>query len=64
MRGCCGTKPGPNRAKVGPAGQVLVPFQIPLCQRVKEDWCTGYPLPKVGVAMKLGRPATLAGLPA
>jgi hypothetical protein len=30
------------------AGQVLGPFQFPLCQRVKEGWCTGYPMSKVG----------------
>jgi hypothetical protein len=53
--------PGPNRAKVGPAGQALAHFQIPLFQRVKEGRCTWYPMPKVGVATKLGRLATLAG---
>jgi hypothetical protein len=36
-----------------------VPFQIPLCQHVKEGWCQGYPMPKVSAAMKLGRPVTL-----
>jgi hypothetical protein len=38
----------------------LAPFQIPLCQHVKEGQCMGYPMPKVGATMKLGRPATLA----
>jgi hypothetical protein len=53
---------GPTEQKWGrPVGQVLVPFQIPLCQRVKESRYTGYPMPKVGVAAKLGRLATLAG---
>jgi hypothetical protein len=63
--------PGPTKPKWArsapphwPAGQVLAPFQIPLCQRVKEGRCTGYPMPKVGAAMKLGRPATLASRPA
>jgi hypothetical protein len=32
-----------------------------LCQRVKEGWCMGHPMPKVGAARKLGRLATLAG---
>jgi hypothetical protein len=48
MREWCGTKPGPNRAKVGLASQVLAPFQFPLCQRVKEGQCKGYLMPKVG----------------
>jgi hypothetical protein len=39
------------------ADQVLVPFQILIFQRVKEGRCTGYPMPKVGASMKLGRPA-------
>jgi hypothetical protein len=59
---------GPTELKWGrpapppwPAGQVQAPFQIPLCQRVKEGRCTGYSMPKVGAAKKLGRPATLAG---
>jgi hypothetical protein len=52
---------GPNRAKVGPAGQVLVPFKILLCQHVKEGQCMGYPMPKVSVATKHGRPATIDG---
>jgi hypothetical protein len=46
------------------ARQVLVPFQILLCQRVKEGRCMRYPMPKVGKAMKLGRLATLASWPA
>jgi hypothetical protein len=49
---------------VGPVGQVLVPFQISLYQRIKEGRCTGYPMPKIGAALKLCRPATLAGHPA
>jgi hypothetical protein len=63
--------PGPTEPKWGQpapplwlAGQVLVPFQIPLCQRVKEGRCMGYPMLKVGAAIKLGHPATLAGLSA
>jgi hypothetical protein len=43
-----------------PANQVLAPFQIMFCQCVKEGRCTGYPMPKVGAATKLGRLATLA----
>jgi hypothetical protein len=46
---------GPTELKWGrpgpppwPAGQVLAPFQFPLCQRVMEGRCTGYPMPKVG----------------
>jgi hypothetical protein len=58
-RGRCGTKPGPNRAKV-----VLAPFQNLLCQHVKEGQCMGYPMPKVGEATKHGHPGTLAGWPA
>jgi hypothetical protein len=57
---------GPTKPKSGrsapppwPAGQVLAPFQILLCQRVKEGQCTGYPMPKVGADTKLG---CLAGL--
>jgi hypothetical protein len=38
-----------------PLGQVLAPFEIPLCQHVKEGRRTGYPLPKVGPATKLAR---------
>jgi hypothetical protein len=54
--------PGPTEPKWHwPASQVLAPFQIPLCQCVKEGRCTGYPMPKVGVVTKLGCPATLAG---
>jgi hypothetical protein len=53
--------PGPTEPKWGPADQVLAPFQIPLCQRVKEGRCTGYQMPKVDATMKLGCPATLAG---
>jgi hypothetical protein len=55
---------GPTKPKWGqpapppwPGGQVLVHFQIPVCQHVKEGQCTGYPMPKVGVAMKLCQPA-------
>jgi hypothetical protein len=39
---------------------MLAPFQIPLCQHVKEGRCTEYPMPKVGAAMQLCRLATLA----
>jgi hypothetical protein len=39
---------------------MLAPFQIPLCQHVKEGRCIEYPMPKVSAAMKLGRLATLA----
>jgi hypothetical protein len=46
------------------AAQVLASFQTLLCQHVKEGRCTGYPMPKVGAAKKLGRSATLAGWPA
>jgi hypothetical protein len=46
-----------------PVGQLLAHFQTLLCQRAKEGWCTGHPMPKVGVAWKRGRPATLAGQP-
>jgi hypothetical protein len=54
--------PGPAELKWGwSVVQVLVPFQSLLCQRVKEGQCTGHPLPKVGAARKLHRPATLAG---
>jgi hypothetical protein len=63
-RGWFGTKPGPNRDKMRPASQVFAPFQILFCQHVMEGWCTGYPMPKVGSAMKLGRSATLADRPA
>jgi hypothetical protein len=59
---------GPTEPKWGrsapppwPAGQVLAPFQILLCQCVKEGRCTGHPMPKVGVAKKHDHPATLAG---
>jgi hypothetical protein len=45
---------GPTEPKWGrpapppwPVGQVLAPFQFPLCQHVKEGWCTGYLIPKV-----------------
>jgi hypothetical protein len=69
-RGWCGTKAGPNREKLGwpapppsLADQLSAPFQIPLCQRVKEGRCMEYPMPKVGAAMKLGRPTNLAGRP-
>jgi hypothetical protein len=58
---------GPTEPKWGrlaappwPAGQVLAPFQTPLCQCVKEGWCMGHPMPKVGAANKLGHSATLA----
>jgi hypothetical protein len=44
-----------------PARQVLAPFQIPLCQCVKEGRCMGYPMPKVDAATRLGHPTTLAG---
>jgi hypothetical protein len=57
--------PGPTKPKWGrpvpppwPAGQVLAPFQSLLCQHVKVGWCTGYPMPKVSAAMKLGHPTT------
>jgi hypothetical protein len=69
--------PGPTEPKWGwsalapcpalaswPAGQVLAPFQILLCQCVNEGRCTGYPMPKVGASTKLGHPATLASQPA
>jgi hypothetical protein len=57
--------PGPTEPKWGwLAGQVFTPFQIPLCYRVKEGRCMGYPMPKVGAATKLGCPTTLAGHPA
>jgi hypothetical protein len=62
--------PGPTEPKWGqsapppwPVGQVLAPFQIPLCQHVKECWCMGYPMPKVSAATKLGRPAGLTSGP-
>jgi hypothetical protein len=47
-----------------PVGQVLAPFQIPLCQCVEEGRCMGYPMHNVGGAFKLGCLATLAGQPA
>jgi hypothetical protein len=39
------------------SGDVLAPFQTPLCHRVNEGPCTGHAMPKVGEAKKLGRPA-------
>jgi hypothetical protein len=38
------------------AGQVLVPFQFPLCQHVKDGRCMGYPMPKVS-GSQVGWPA-------
>jgi hypothetical protein len=60
-RGWCGTKFEPNWVKVGSASQGLASFQTLLCQCVKKGWRTGHQMLKVGAAMKLGRPATLAG---
>jgi hypothetical protein len=61
-------RPGPTEPKWGwqapppwLTAQVLVPFQTPLCQHVKEGQCMGHPMPKVGEPRKLGHPATLAG---
>jgi hypothetical protein len=53
-----------QQSQSGAGRHVLVPFQTPLCQRVKEGRCTGHPMPKVGAARKLGCQTTLAGQPA
>jgi hypothetical protein len=54
----------PSQSEAGQPARCWCLFQILLCQCVKEARCTGYPMPKVGVDMKLGCLATLAGRPA
>jgi hypothetical protein len=63
MRKWHGTKHGLNRAKVWPAGHVLVHFKKLFCLRVQQRLCSRYPMPTGGARRKLGRPAKLHGRP-
>jgi hypothetical protein len=59
----CGIKHGLNRAKVWPAGHLLVHFQKSFCLCVYQRRCSRYPMPKGGARRKLGCPARQVGLP-